>query len=273
MLHENPLMEDIDVDHWRNLQSLILESAKGKRRIIVIHEDGKIMKFVHSGREEIVKNVDKVDDPHDVAARVYADNAGKAEFVAVFERHAFDTYFGRFQDTWRADEDLDEFVHRTYAMMDDFPDGIVTHPGPARATLGLQWRVGASHAAVKSIVGAFAPTNSTVVLGVFDGDDLWATLVLGFGDDRRINAVTTVDPAMLTPGLGREAVVDEVTEWAKRRFGNCSLALFTDRAGVEKILAARDKGLALRQLAADGVLLRGPVPAALDQFLAAATPS
>ena len=40
MLHENPLMLDIDVDHWRNLQALLLDSAKERRRIVVIHEDG-----------------------------------------------------------------------------------------------------------------------------------------------------------------------------------------------------------------------------------------
>ncbi len=46
MLHENPQMLDIDVDHWRNLQDLFLESAKEKRRIIVIHEAGEVLKLV-----------------------------------------------------------------------------------------------------------------------------------------------------------------------------------------------------------------------------------
>ena len=41
MLHEDPAMLDIDVDHWRNLQSLVLDSAKARRRIVVIHEDAR----------------------------------------------------------------------------------------------------------------------------------------------------------------------------------------------------------------------------------------
>jgi hypothetical protein len=45
MLHANPLMADIG--HWRNLQSLLLESAKEKRRTVVIHENGEILKFAH----------------------------------------------------------------------------------------------------------------------------------------------------------------------------------------------------------------------------------
>src|SRR5271157_2322801 len=119
-------MADIDVTHWRNLQVLLLESAKQKRRIIMIHENGKLLKFVHSHREEIVRNVDRVDQPHAAAETVYRANAGKVDFVAVFERRAFDQYFGRVQDTWSADEDLDEYVHRMYAMIDEYPDGLVT---------------------------------------------------------------------------------------------------------------------------------------------------
>jgi hypothetical protein len=117
MLHESPLMVDANVDHWRNLQSLILESAKGKRRIIVIHEDGAILKFVHSMKAEIVKPIDRIDDPQVAAKAIYEANPGACDFVAVFERRGFDRYFGAFQDAWRADEDLDVYVQRTYAMM------------------------------------------------------------------------------------------------------------------------------------------------------------
>ena len=145
MLHAYPWMADIDVNHWRNMQSLLLESAKEKLRIILIHENGELLKFVHSQKAEIVRKVDRVEDPHAVAEQVYQDNPGQADFVVVFERRAVDRYFAQFQDTWRADEDLDAFVHRQFALMDEYPDGIVTYPGPARTQLGLQWRVGASY--------------------------------------------------------------------------------------------------------------------------------
>src|SRR5579862_3639364 len=98
MLHENPLMADIDVDHWRNLQELILESAKEKRRIILIHENGTLLKFVHSERLNIVCNVDCVTQPHEVAEKVYRANADKADFVVVLERRAVERFFKQVQD-------------------------------------------------------------------------------------------------------------------------------------------------------------------------------
>jgi hypothetical protein len=258
MLHENPLMLDIDVDHWRNLQSLLLDSAKGRRRIVLIHEDGEILKFVHSERDRITKRIDYFEDPHAVAEQVYRDNADRVDFVAVFERRAFDEYCGRFQATWRADEDLDAFVHRTYELMDEYPDGIVTYPGPARAVLGLQWRLGATYDQVIEAVKRYVPPNSTVVFGIFDGEALWATLVLGFDADLRADVVTTVDTSLLTEAHGREAIAQEVVARVGERYRPCSLGLFTSQDGARTFLEAKDKLAVLLELRENGDLVTEP---------------
>ena len=108
MLHENPLMVDANVDHWRNLQALLLESAKGKRRIIVIHEDGRILKFVHSRRAEIARPVERIDDPHAAARAIYEANPGACDLVAGLQRRGLDPYISAVQDNWRSREDIDE---------------------------------------------------------------------------------------------------------------------------------------------------------------------
>jgi hypothetical protein len=263
MLHQDPLMLDIDVEHWRNLQELLLDSAKERRRIAVIHEDGEIEKFVHSHRREIVKSVEWVDDPHAVAERVYRDNADRVDFVAVLERRAFDEYFGRFQATWSADEDIDEFVHRTYELLDQYPDGIVTYPGPAREVLGLQWRLGATFDQVKHAIEQHVPPSSTVVFGVFDGDRLWTTLVVGFDGDLRASVVTTVDTSRLTVGQDRNTIADEVVGWVNGRYGPCSLGLFTSLEGARRFLEAEDKMSALQELMEQEDLIADPLPATL----------
>lgn len=270
MLHQDPLMTEIDVNHWRNMQTLVLDSAKAKRRIILIHEGGQVLKQVHSHGEAVKDAVDRVDDPHAVAEQLYRANHGSVDFVAVFERRAFDAYFAAIQDTWRADEDLDAFVHRTYAMLDEYPDGMVTYPGRARETLGLQWRVGATYEQVTAAVERFVSPQSTLVLGVFDEDALWASLVLAFDADRRANVVTTVDSMEVSLTGERERVAGEVIGWINRKFADkpCSLALFTDVDGARKVLAAEDKALALRELAAAGRLLADPIPEQLKAVLA-----
>jgi len=262
MLHENPLMADIDVHHWRNLQSLLLESAKAKRRIIVIHERGEIQKFIHSQRLPITKPVDRISDPAADARAIFEANHD-IDFVAVFERRGFDTYFGEFQATWRADEDLDAFVRRTYALMDRYPEAIVTHPGPAREVLGLQWRVGTSYEAVTDAARTFVEPGTSVVLGVLEGEGLWASLVLHFDADLRVDVVTTVDVSRLTQPGDRASNVREAVEWVDSTYGHTSIALFTDVEGANAFLAARDKLTTLHELAARGALIVARAPAAL----------
>jgi hypothetical protein len=272
MLHENPLMLGIDVCHWRNLQTLLLESAKEKRRIVVIHQGGEILKFVHSGREEIVRSLDRVDDPRAAAERIYYDNRSRVDFVAVFERDAFDRYFGRWQGTWSPDEDLDAFVQRTYATLDEFPDGLVTFPGAARETLGLQWRIGASRDAVAAAAMRYVPAGSMAVFGIFDGEHLWATLLLGFDADRRVNVITTVDMSQIDADAGRPALARQVVGWVGEHYGPCSLALFSGLEGARAFLASEDKLAILAELSACGELIVERAPAELSILEAAPSP-
>lgn len=267
MLHENPLMADIDVDHWRNMQELLLESSKEKRRILLIHENGELLKFMHSAREEIVRNVDRVDNPVEVAKKVYDANPGKADFVQVLERRAVENYVGRFQDTWRADEDLDVYVNRMFKMMDEYSDGIVTYPGSARTNLGLQWRVGATHEQVKSFVDTFIPANTTVLIGVFEGDFLWASLVLGFDKDKKVDNITTVDPTEIKGAGTWQENAREVVAWSDGKFTPCSLGLFLDRDSAKAFFASSDKLGALKAAAQKGTLLVDPIPASLKDIL------
>lgn len=269
MLHAYPLMADIDVNHWRNMQALLLDSAKGKRRIILIHENGELLKFVHSKRAEIVRNVDRVDRPQEVAEKVYRANSDKADLVMVFERRAVDRFFAQAQDTWKPDEDLDEYVHRMYAMLDEYPDGIVTYPGPARTTLGLQWRLGARYEDVKGAVERYVPPSSTVVFGVFEGEALWATLVLAFDADHRAKVVTTADPSQLTVKSGRLAIAKDVVAWVNGNYSPCSLGLFTDLDSAKALLASQNKLGTLRDLVGGAKLISDPIPPALAQMLAA----
>src|SRR4051812_45905423 len=134
MLNKDVSMQNIDVAQWRNVQELVLESAKQRPRIIVLHDAGVVRKVAHSAGSAVVQAPTSVGDPAAVAQALYEANKAAVDFVGVFERSAFDAYFAAVQDNWDIEEDLDAYVQRTYAMLDDFPDGLVTYPGSARTT-------------------------------------------------------------------------------------------------------------------------------------------
>lgn len=269
MLIASPKMIDIDVDHWRNLQSLLLDPASARPKIVLIHEDGELLKFVHSEGAEVVGGVDRVDDPREVAEKVYRANSGNADFVVVFERRALERYFSRVQDSWSSDEGVDDYVHRMYATLDEYPDGIVTYPDPPSTTLGLQWRVGAGYEEVTAAAERFVPPGSTVVFGVFEGEALWATLVLGFDEEKRLGVITTVEPAEITASGGRDAIAKDVVAWVKRKYPPCSLGLFVGLDGARDLLKSEDKPAAIRDLAEKGKLIADPIPEPLARPFAA----
>ncbi|WP_020385049.1 hypothetical protein [Kribbella catacumbae] len=254
MLHENVLMADIDVDQWRNAQALLLHSAKACRRLVVIHEAGRVLKFQHTAGLPVNGRVDVIDDPQRVARELYEANQHLVDFVVVMERDAVDSYFAEVQDNWTIDEDLDDYIRKTYATLDSYPDGIVTCPGPARETLGLQWRLGASYDEVRAAVGAYVEPRSSAVLGVHADGELWTSLVLDFDDHLRVTSVTTADPSLVdTQGTPAE-LVDRLISWVEKAGKTISLALVLSREAATTFLAANgtDKAEVLAQSLANG---------------------
>lgn len=267
MLYENPPMLNIDVNHWRNMQSLLLQSAKEKQRIIIIHENGEILKFVHSNRAEIVKPIDRVDDAQISAKKVYEANPGKSDFVMVLERKTVEKYFAEVQDSWSAGEDLDVYVHRMFAMLDKYPQGIATYPDKARENLGLQWKLGATHEAIQSVLVSMIPANSTILFGIFDNDVAWASLVLVVDENKRISNITTVDPRELLGTGGWKEASREMVNWVNRKYLPCSFGLFTDIVSAKEFIAETDKLSVLKTLLADGKAFLEPLPQGVKALL------
>ena len=265
MLATDPRMQDIDTDQWRNLQTLTVVSAKARPRIIVIHEHGQVQKFRHSeGKPVNGPNESTVDDAVALAERVYAANRDTADFVAVFDRDAVDAYYARLQESWSADDDLDVYVHRGLTLLDEFADGIVTHPGPARTQLGLQYRLGGSYEQVESTIAAFIEPGDVVVFGVVDSDQLWTSLVLGFDNDVKISTITTVDPLGIGGDLQR--ITEQVVKQVTRRHRAPTLALFVDRPLADRLVAGFDVS-ALRAALVDGSALLSAAPPAVADLL------
>jgi hypothetical protein len=255
MLHQDVLMSDIDVDQWRNAQALLLRSAKTCRRLVVIHERGRVLKFRHTTLGDRVSGrVATVDDPHRTARVLYDANSGEVDFVVVMERDALDSYFAQVQDSWDIDEDLDEFVRKSYAALDSFTDGIVTYPGRARETLGLQWRLGASFSEVESAVREFVRPASTVILGVESDVQLWMSLILDFDEDYKITSVTTADPSRVDVRGTAQALEERLKDWVEASGKVVSLALVLQYTAAVDFLAAPSdkKGAVLSTLLRNG---------------------
>ncbi len=241
MLHGNVLMADLDVDQWRNAQDLVLKSAKEAKRLVVMLEDGEVVKCRHTTGRAVNQAPTRVEDLNVAARSLYEANKEDTDFVLVMERDAADEYFARYQDAWSADEDLDEYVRRTYASLDDFADRIVTYPTPARETLGLQWRIGATFEELEGAVRSLVDPGSTVVLAVHDGEKLWTSLILSFDADLKVISIGTADPSLVDIHGPRAEVVERLVRFADAREGNVGLVVEATLHAAKEFLAATDK--------------------------------
>jgi hypothetical protein len=265
MLHKDVLMSDIDVDQWRNSQSLLLRSAKAARRLVVIHDKGRVVKFRHTSNAAVKGRVEAVEDAHELAELLYELNKDMVDFVMVMERDAVDSYFAQIQNAWDIDADLDEFVQATYQALDSYPDDIVTYPGTARNTLGMQWTTGASLAEVNEAARAHITPDTSVILAAHAEGDVWASLILDFDHEWKITSITTADPSLVDLHGSRDETLGRLVAWVESQEKEVSLAAMLDHDAAIDLLAApiSDKAALLRQLLSDSRASIGRAPEAL----------
>ncbi|TLM83503.1 hypothetical protein [Pseudarthrobacter sp. NamE5] len=117
-------------------------------------------------------------------------------------------------------------------------------------------------------VRAFVPQSTSAVVGVVEGQMLWASLVVTVDGQCLPVSVTTVGGATAQLTADLATVAAEAVRWVRTQYGPCSLGLFLDKSHAEAFISAPDKAAALRAASAAGGLVLSPVPPALAIALA-----
>lgn len=117
-------------------------------------------------------------------------------------------------------------------------------------------------------VRTFVTSGSWAVIGIFDENRLWASLVLFVDNSGKPALVSTIPGSAAEPGADMGKAANQAVKWIQAHHGPCSLGLFVDKAHAEALLRASDKAAAIRTASASGGLVLSPVPPALAIALA-----
>ncbi|WP_115787667.1 hypothetical protein [Arthrobacter silvisoli] len=159
--------------------------------------------------------------------------------------------------------------------MSDTADALLADPGVGRRNIDpAQWAnlelllADAARDDLAVAVRTFVSAGSSAVVGVFDNDSLWTSLVVSVDHAGAPEWLSTVDGSVAEAAGDMTKAAGQAVKWVQARYGPCSLGLFVDKKHAEALVRASDKAAAVRTAAAAGGLVLSPVPPSLAIALA-----
>ena len=233
MLTQLCKIDDLNPQQWRRLTELAFPK-RSQGRVYLLHQAGKPIKLWKNGADLALPS-ETVMDPQAVADKLKAEHADCYE-AWVLDPDVFAQGMSGIHAKSSFDTEADVFALFEYEERMKIPGYAVS---PKRA---MSWR-GVPLQGVQRFVEKMLPDSCTYVLGVFDGDALWASLLVQF-ENKKIVAISTTDALPFDDVkdiIGRDQHPFFLNVVANT-FRRPAFGWFVERAEFEAWMKAEDEG-------------------------------
>jgi hypothetical protein len=183
VLNKNCKISHLNALHWRRLSELSL-AHRQQARIFLLHEKGKVLRVWKTGLGDLPLGSESIQDPQAAADALRAAHPEVAE-AWVLDPESFASGMAQIQSEASYETERDVFELFDFDQRMKMPGHAIS---PKR---DLIWNAMPLRR-IQRFVDKMLPQSCSFVLGVFDGDTLWASLLVQF-EDKKIVAISTTD--------------------------------------------------------------------------------
>jgi hypothetical protein len=199
LLAKECLIEDLDLDQWKRLAALAMHHWR-QRRLYVAHEGGRVVGAYDTEKGGQPLPCAQVDDAQALAERLLAERqADGVAAVWVLDQEAYHAAIGAAERGLDASIGVDAYLGQEWLARFQAP-GCGYAPKSDFLFYGLPWE------RLTRFTERMLPASCTFVLGVFDGDALWASCFAQIQDGRIVGLSTSagLDPDDVKDVVGRD---------------------------------------------------------------------
>lgn len=234
MLAENVMIVDIDPWQCRRFYELIRPVRESRGTVYVIHEQGKVLKAVHT--RGIPVKVERVEDPVKLARELYQSYLSDA--VVIWEKGSLNKYFVEIQRTYREKQDFDDYLLEIFQLLhrESYSRDLVSYRGEEKGAGLYDFNL------FRNFITTRVPDNSTLILGVFENNTVWCSWIVGVKGGK-IVLISTFD-SLITEGLrirNWRNDYKQVLNLVSKKFFSPWLGLFMDKDVFEELMRTEDK--------------------------------
>ena len=271
MYSADVLIQDIDAKGWANLMSLadratlyriLGETRKPmppRKRLVIVYQGTNVLKAWHSEKGSLLPDF-QWSGPGDLEAVAVQEGVDR---VTAISRGAIPRIYEHFQ---RRTHLKDDYVRQLLTIFDavrgEMGKNLNFYPKPT-----LPWL---TYEVLNQAMRILLPNNSTIVFYLFEGNEVWTSLILGVRD-HDIDLVTSHD-ALVAKGFvvgDWRADYKRILSEIGKLFREPAIGIFGDLVSMARILRSKKPLNALGATRSAGDIIMDPLPMRIRTLLGA----